>query len=49
VLHELLQRWPNLDSAARRRIAQTLLADPATQSDEDLRMQLERLAAGDPL
>jgi uncharacterized RDD family membrane protein YckC len=49
VLHELLQRWPNLDSAARRRIAQTLLADPATQSDEDLRMQLELLAAGDPL
>jgi uncharacterized RDD family membrane protein YckC len=49
VLNELLQRWPNLDSAARRRIAQTLLADPATQSDEDLRMQLERLAAGDPL
>jgi uncharacterized RDD family membrane protein YckC len=49
VLNELLQRWPNLESAARRRIAQTLLADPASQSDEDLRMQLERLAAGDPL
>ena len=49
VLNELLQRWPNLDSAARRRIAQTLLTDPALQSDEDLRMQLERLAAGDPL
>jgi hypothetical protein len=48
VLNELLQRWPGLDSAARRRIAQTLLANPATQSDEDLRMQLERLAAGDP-
>jgi uncharacterized RDD family membrane protein YckC len=45
VLNELLQRWPALDSAARRRIAQTLLADTVTQSDEDLRMRLERLAA----
>jgi uncharacterized RDD family membrane protein YckC len=49
VLNELLQRWSNLDGAARRRIAATLLADPATQSDEDLRMQLERLAAGGTL
>jgi len=46
VLNELLQRWPNLDSAARRRIALTLIAGPAAQSDEDLRMQLERLASG---
>lgn len=44
VLNELLQRWPGLDSAARRRIARTLLADTVTQSDEDLRMRLERLA-----
>lgn len=49
VLNELLQRWPNLDSTARRRIAQTLIAAPATQSDEDLRTQLERLAAGGTL
>jgi uncharacterized RDD family membrane protein YckC len=46
VLNELLQRWPDLDSAARRRLAQTLIADPAAPSDEDLRIQLERLAAG---
>ena len=46
VLNELLQRWPTLDSAARRRIAATLLADTVvTQSDEDLRTRLERLAA----
>jgi uncharacterized RDD family membrane protein YckC len=46
VLNELLQRWPALDSAARRRIAQVLLADTVVaQSDEDLRMRLERLAA----
>jgi uncharacterized RDD family membrane protein YckC len=44
VLNELLRRWPALDSAARRRIAQTLLADAVTQSDEDLRARLERLA-----
>jgi uncharacterized RDD family membrane protein YckC len=49
VLNELLQRWPNLDSTARRRIARTLIAAPATQSDEDLRTQLERLAAGGAL
>lgn len=45
VLNELLHRWPTLDSAARRRIAQTLLADTVTHSDEDLRARLERLAA----
>jgi uncharacterized RDD family membrane protein YckC len=44
VLGELLQRWASLDSAARRRIAQTILTDAAAGTDEDLRMQLESLA-----
>jgi uncharacterized RDD family membrane protein YckC len=44
VLGELLQRWATLDSAARRRIAQTILTDAAAGTDEDLRMQLESLA-----
>ena len=44
VLHELLQRWAILDGAARRRIAQTILADAAAATDEELRMQLESLA-----
>jgi uncharacterized RDD family membrane protein YckC len=45
VLNELLQRWPTLDSAARRRIARTILTDAPAEAEEDLRMQLERLAA----
>jgi uncharacterized RDD family membrane protein YckC len=44
VLSELLQRWAVLDSAARRRIAQTILKDAAAETDEGLRMQLESLA-----
>jgi uncharacterized RDD family membrane protein YckC len=44
VLSELLQRWSTLDSDARRRIASALLPAPAA-SDEELRMQLEQLAA----
>jgi uncharacterized RDD family membrane protein YckC len=44
VLSELLQRWATLDSAARRRIAQTILTDPAAEADADLRMQLESLS-----
>jgi uncharacterized RDD family membrane protein YckC len=45
VLSELLQRWATLDSAARRKIAQALLADTVEQSDEDLRTRLEHLAS----
>lgn len=44
VVSELLERWPTLDSAARRRIAQTILADTA-DDDATLRMRLENLAA----
>jgi uncharacterized RDD family membrane protein YckC len=44
VLNELLQRWATLDSAARRRIAQTILTDAAAATDDELRMQLESLA-----
>jgi uncharacterized RDD family membrane protein YckC len=46
VVSELLQRWEALDSAARRRMAQTILAD-TTNDDAALRASLERLAAGD--
>ncbi len=46
VLSELLQRWATLDSAARRRIAQSILTEEAAATDEGLRMQLEALAGG---
>ena len=45
VLSELLQRWSTLDSAARRKLAASLLKNDPTASDEDLRLQLESLAA----
>ena len=44
VLSELLQRWPALDSEARRKIAATILRDRPAETDEDLRLQLETLA-----
>jgi len=44
VLSELLQRWPALDSQARRKIAATILKDRPAEADEDLRLQLETLA-----
>jgi hypothetical protein len=43
VLSDLLQRWPTLDSDARRRIARTILQDPPATTDEELRMQLQSL------
>jgi uncharacterized RDD family membrane protein YckC len=46
IVNELLQRWPALDTAARHRIAQKLLADVVTDDEADLRARLERLAAG---
>jgi uncharacterized RDD family membrane protein YckC len=46
VLDELLQRWPTLDSAARRRIARTILKDAPAEADADLRMQLQSLTVG---
>jgi uncharacterized RDD family membrane protein YckC len=49
VLSELLQRWETLDSTARRRIAKSILPNPAPETDAELRLQLERLAAGDTL
>jgi uncharacterized RDD family membrane protein YckC len=50
VLGELLQRWATLDSAARRKLAQTILTHPpaVAETDEDLRTQLESLAARGP-
>lgn len=48
VVNELLQRWETLDGAARRRMAQRILAD-TTQDDAVLRARLERFAgAGTP-
>jgi uncharacterized RDD family membrane protein YckC len=47
VVSELLQRWETLDNAARRRMAQTILAD-TTDDDAILRSRLESLAAGGP-
>lgn len=46
VVSELLQRWATLDGAARRRIAQAILADSAAEDDIALRTRLESLAAG---
>lgn len=43
VISELLSRWETLDSAARRRIARTILADMAAD-DSTLRARLESLA-----
>jgi len=45
VVSELLQRWETLDNAARRRMAQTILAD-TTDDDAVLRTRLESLANG---
>jgi uncharacterized RDD family membrane protein YckC len=45
VVSELLQRWETLDSPARRRMAQMILAD-TTGDDALLRTRLESLAAG---
>jgi len=45
VVSELLQRWETLDDAARRRMAQTILAD-TTADDAILRTKLESLAGG---
>jgi uncharacterized RDD family membrane protein YckC len=45
VVTELLQRWETLDSAARRRMAQTILAN-TTDDDAALRARLEGLATG---
>jgi uncharacterized RDD family membrane protein YckC len=44
VLNELLQRWPSLDSDARRRIARTLMTEPLAATDNALRVQLTQLA-----
>ncbi len=46
VVSELLDRWQTLDSAARRRITQTILANAADEDDATLRMRLESLIAG---
>jgi uncharacterized RDD family membrane protein YckC len=43
VLSELLRRWPELDSIARRRIAATILTDAPAATDDELRLQLEKL------
>jgi uncharacterized RDD family membrane protein YckC len=45
VVSELLQRWETLDPAARRRMAQMILADP-TADEAILRVRLESLAVG---
>jgi hypothetical protein len=45
VVSELLQRWETLDGAARRRMAQSILAD-TTDDDTILRARLESLASG---
>jgi uncharacterized RDD family membrane protein YckC len=45
VVSELLQRWETLDNAARRRMAQMILAD-TTDDDAVLRTRLESLANG---
>jgi uncharacterized RDD family membrane protein YckC len=45
VVSELLQRWETLDNGARRRMAQTILAD-TTADDAILRTRLESLAGG---
>jgi uncharacterized RDD family membrane protein YckC len=45
VVSELLQRWETLDNAARRRMAQMILAD-TTDDDAVLRTKLESLANG---
>jgi uncharacterized RDD family membrane protein YckC len=45
VVGELLQRWETLDNAARRRMAQMILAD-TTEDDAILRAKLEVLATG---
>jgi uncharacterized RDD family membrane protein YckC len=45
VVSELLQRWETLDSVARRRMAQKILAD-TTEDDALLRARLESLASG---
>jgi len=45
VVTELLQRWETLDDAARRRMAQRILAD-TTDDDAILRARLASLATG---
>jgi uncharacterized RDD family membrane protein YckC len=45
VVSELLQRWETLDNAARRKMAQRILAD-TTDDEAILRARLESLAAG---
>ena len=45
VVTELLQRWDTLDDAARRRMAQRILAD-TTDDDAILRTRLQSLATG---
>jgi uncharacterized RDD family membrane protein YckC len=45
VVTELLQRWETLDNAARRRMAQRILAD-TSDDDAILRARLESLAKG---
>jgi hypothetical protein len=45
VVSELLQRWETLDDAARRRMAQRILAD-TTDDTAILRARLESLATG---
>jgi uncharacterized RDD family membrane protein YckC len=47
VVTELLHRWETLDGAARRRIAQTILSDAASNDDATLRARLEGLRSGD--
>jgi len=46
VVGELLQRWETLDNAARRRMAQRILADTTGSDEAVLRARLESLATG---
>lgn len=46
VLSELVQRWPVLDDAARRKLAVTILPSTTSATDEELRTQLEILSRG---
>jgi uncharacterized RDD family membrane protein YckC len=54
IIAELLTRWPQLESEARRRLATEIFAQHGTggstrtQTDSELRVQLERLIRGTP-
>ncbi len=54
IIAELLSRWPQLESAARQRLAAEILAQHGvggstrTQIDSEMRAQLERLLRGAP-